>query len=139
MNPMKPEQLIRIINKHFNFDIRTKSRKPIFVEARIIFTKLMYDKNLYSFSEIGRYINKDHSTISHYLIRHDELMESKNYFIYLENYNKLKLKIGTDFHSNKNKNKYRVNHIEKLNTSDFVLRHYTTRNNITLISNKQNL
>lgn len=135
---MKPEQLIRIINKHFNFDIKTKTRKPIFVEARIIFTKLMYDKNLYSFSEIGSYINKDHSTIIYYLSRHNELMESKNYFIYFENYNKLKLKIGTDFHSNKNKNKYRVNCIEKLNTSDFVLRHYIYKNKTT-ISYKQNI
>ena len=47
-------------------DLISKSRKRELVYARIRIAVIMHDNGL-SFSEIGRLIGRDHSTVSHYL------------------------------------------------------------------------
>jgi len=60
------KQLISIINMVFNIDIMSKRRQRVFIQARMIYARLLRDKG-YTLKYIGRTIGKDHATIIHYL------------------------------------------------------------------------
>lgn len=55
-----------IVNEEFKVDLMVKSRQGEFVQARMVFSKILFDKG-YSYSEIGRQCNKDHALIMHYI------------------------------------------------------------------------
>ncbi len=61
---MKTSQEIKkIINKHYGFDIATRSRKQHFAFARMIFCKLARKYTNESLAQIGKTINRDHATV----------------------------------------------------------------------------
>lgn len=59
------ESLKNVVNKVFDLDIMENSRGRSYVYARYVYAKILRDKGL-SVQDIGRSINKDHSTIVHY-------------------------------------------------------------------------
>ncbi len=61
-----------IVEKVFDVDIRNKKRERNIVEARMIFSKILHEKGL-PLVFLGRYINKSHATIIHYVKTADKL------------------------------------------------------------------
>lgn len=76
------KNLIDIINSIFAIDMTDKRRKPIFVQARMVYARLLRNKG-YTLKYIGKTIGKDHATIIHYLdiidmdLKHDESFRNK--------------------------------------------------------------
>jgi hypothetical protein len=63
---MSEMNLLRtFIEERFNLDIMNRDRKRDTVDARMIFSKILRE-NGHTFSNIARYLNKDHTTILHY-------------------------------------------------------------------------
>jgi hypothetical protein len=66
-----------IVESFFGVDIKDKRRNRGIVDARIVFVNVMIERG-YSYSLIGRFIDKDHSTIIHYsrviegMLRYDD-------------------------------------------------------------------
>jgi Trp operon repressor len=56
-------------------EILSKTRKRSVVEARMMVSKLLLNEGL-SYSEIARFLSKDHATIIHYRNLHDDLIDS---------------------------------------------------------------
>lgn len=60
------QQLVGIIKSVFNEDVKDKIQKRETVDARMIFSKILRERG-YTYSSIGRFLNKDHSTIISYM------------------------------------------------------------------------
>lgn len=65
-------ELKAIVKKIFGVNIDVNTRKRAFVDARIVYSKILRDIGI-SFEAIGRTINKDHATIIHYLRNIDHI------------------------------------------------------------------
>jgi hypothetical protein len=65
-----------IVDNVFGEDITIKRRTRNLIDARRIFSKLLYDRG-YTFSSIGIFLKKDHSTIVHYLRDIDSLLKQE--------------------------------------------------------------
>lgn len=62
-------------------DLSIKSRKRKYVNARCAFANVLYDKNiLRNASEIGRIIDREHSTVLNYLDNHDDFCITDYYY-----------------------------------------------------------
>jgi len=59
------EELRRIVDKVFNTDLMNIRRYQSIVEARMVFSKILTDRG-HSITALGKYLNKNHSTIIHY-------------------------------------------------------------------------
>lgn len=76
------ENLKKIIDYVFGIDISIKTRKREYVNARMVFSKILKD-NGYGVTIISRYLKKDHTSIMHYVesvnsvIRFDEDLMAK--------------------------------------------------------------
>lgn len=76
------QELKEIINEVFLVDIEIKSSKREVVDARKVYSKILRDRG-YSYESIGNTINKDHSTIIHYiknieyLLSYDQILREK--------------------------------------------------------------
>lgn len=68
MKQIEPEmlQLKKIINHKFGLDINVDTRKRDFVNARLVYAKILRERG-YTFEAIARSINKDHATIIYYV------------------------------------------------------------------------
>ncbi len=66
-NNLEAVKTLDFVETFFGFKISNKSRKRPMVEARMMYAKLMKRYTRSSLSDIGRYIEKDHATIIHYL------------------------------------------------------------------------
>jgi hypothetical protein len=71
------EMLRQIIKAVMYADILTKKRDTRFVNARLVFAKIMRDRG-YNLSEIGRFLGKHHATIIHYLNEVDNILMQEN-------------------------------------------------------------
>jgi hypothetical protein len=60
------QELTDIIKSVFNEDVKDKMQKREIVDARIIFSKILRERG-YTYSSIGRFLRKDHSTIISYM------------------------------------------------------------------------
>lgn len=70
MNSLK-----EIISNTTGTDIMNKSRYRNIVDARIVFSKIIRERG-YTYSSIGRYLSKDHSTIIHYICECNSLIQT---------------------------------------------------------------
>jgi chromosomal replication initiation ATPase DnaA len=74
----------QIVAKAFGIsvdDISTKSRKRKYVNARCAFAHVLFDNNiLRNASEIGRLIDRDHSTVLNALNNHDDYYMTDHYY-----------------------------------------------------------
>jgi hypothetical protein len=62
----KMDNLKRIIDYVFEIDISIKTRKREYVNARMVFSKILND-NGYGVTIISKYLKKDHTSIMHYV------------------------------------------------------------------------
>jgi hypothetical protein len=69
------DSLSSIVNRLLDVDIHSKRRHRKLVEARMIFSKIMYDRG-YELTSIGRFLGKNHSTIIHYIKASDYIFMS---------------------------------------------------------------
>lgn len=63
-------QLLEAVSKKHRVTpqhIKGPMRHSEFVQARIEFAKLAYQSGRYSFPQIGRYLERDHTTIMYYV------------------------------------------------------------------------
>lgn len=94
------EKYLKVVNKHFGLDITEKTRKFEFVFARACYYYLCRKFGGFSFSKIGKSVNKNHATVLHslkelpYMIKHDE--------VYLKKYNALMSKFDMNMCVQKN-------------------------------------
>jgi hypothetical protein len=66
-------ELKQIVNNVFLLDLESKNRKREVVDARKVYSKIL--RNIgYKYDVIGRSINKDHSTIVHYVSDIESIM-----------------------------------------------------------------
>jgi FtsZ-binding cell division protein ZapB len=70
MNSLK-----EIVGNATGTDIMNKGRYRNIVDARIVFSKIIRERG-YTYSSIARYLNKDHSTIIHYICECNHLMQT---------------------------------------------------------------
>jgi hypothetical protein len=83
----KPEELIRLINKVIDFDIRKKSRKRIIVYSRYIFFLKIHalndpkDRSIYTLERIANYVNMDHAIVLHAIKEYPKLC---NYYDFID-------------------------------------------------------
>lgn len=86
--------LRQAVQEVFDLDIKTATRERDFVNARIIFSFILWERG-YNKSEIGRYLDKNHATICHYCknfdgyIKTDPLLQRKyeeSKAVYLDTY-----------------------------------------------------
>ena len=87
------KHLIGIINKVLSVDIMSKRRQRVFIQARMIYARILRDKG-YTLTYIGKTIGKDHATIIHYLGIID--MDLKHNNLFRESF----VKISTMFFEN---------------------------------------
>jgi len=66
-NNLEAVKTLDFVEEFVGFKICNKSRKRPIVEARMMYAKLMKRYTRCSLSEIGRYIERDHATVIHYL------------------------------------------------------------------------
>ena len=59
------QDLIRITSKNLGVDIRDKNRSKIYVEGRFIVYYLLKKSLGYTYSEIGRAVQRTHATVLH--------------------------------------------------------------------------
>lgn len=69
-------KLKTIVDSVFGEDIRIKRRTRNLIDARRVFSKILHDRG-YTFSSIGIFLKKDHSTIVHYLGDIDFLLKQE--------------------------------------------------------------
>jgi len=76
------DSLRLIIDKMFNVNIMRTNRTRNIVDARLIYSKILRDRG-HTLSSIAKSLNKDHTTIIHYisqiehLLKHDSLIAEK--------------------------------------------------------------
>lgn len=78
---MKTEKLFEIIEKTFGCDkvlLRSKSRKATIVEIRQFFAAYTRNELKMYLTDIGKLLNRDHSTVVNMLKNHVNLMEYDN-------------------------------------------------------------
>jgi predicted transcriptional regulator len=68
MKQIEPEmlQLKKIINHKFGLDINVNTRKRDYVNARLVYAKILRERG-YTHESIARSINKDHATVIYYV------------------------------------------------------------------------
>jgi trans-aconitate methyltransferase len=59
------ELIKNIVQKEFKLQLKRKTRRREYVEARAMYYKLLREKNKMSFSDIARTLDKNHATILH--------------------------------------------------------------------------
>jgi len=72
MNSLK-----EIISDTTSINIMDKNRFRQVVDARIVFSKIIRERG-YTFSSIARYLNKDHTTIIHYICECNSLIQTND-------------------------------------------------------------
>lgn len=60
------QQLAEIIKSVFNEDVKDKIQRREIVDARMVFSKILRERG-YTYSSIGKFLKKDHSTIINYM------------------------------------------------------------------------
>jgi hypothetical protein len=60
------DSLSSIVNRLLDVDILSTRRHREIIEGRMIFSKIMYERG-YKLTAIGRFLNKNHATIIHYI------------------------------------------------------------------------
>lgn len=73
------EELIDIIKNIVGVDICKKTNERIYVDGRMIFSKILTDRG-YGISRLGRFIKKHHSSIIHYRDSTNDLLETNPMF-----------------------------------------------------------
>ena len=73
-NEEEMEGLRIIVENNLEIDLVSKKRTRDIVDGRRIFSKILYDRN-YSLTSIGKFLDKDHSTIIHYIDEIDSLFK----------------------------------------------------------------
>jgi hypothetical protein len=73
------EELIDIIKNIMNVDITKKTNERIYVDGRMVFSKILTDRG-YGISILGRAIKKHHSTIIHYRDGANNLLDTNEIF-----------------------------------------------------------
>lgn len=68
------ESLKEIINGVFSVNIMKKSRELKFVDARLVYAKILRDRG-YTLKSIGKSIGKDHTTVIHYMSQVDHVLK----------------------------------------------------------------
>jgi len=63
-----------IFNNTFNVDVLNRLRKREMVEARMMFSKILRERG-YGLAVIGGFLNKDHTTIMHYLTEIENILK----------------------------------------------------------------
>lgn len=66
-NNLEAVKTLDFVEDFVGYKICNNSRKRPIVEARMMYAKLMKRYSRCSLSEIGKYIDKDHATVIHYL------------------------------------------------------------------------
>lgn len=69
------ESLSSIVNKLLDVDIHSKRRQRNLVDARMIFSKIMYERG-YKVTYIGKFLGKTHATVIHYIKMSDFIFMS---------------------------------------------------------------
>lgn len=67
------KELIKAIKEVTGVDLKTKTRKYRFIEARMLYYKILRD-NGFTLSEIGNTLNKNHATVLHSLNTFDTII-----------------------------------------------------------------
>lgn len=67
--------LMSSINYEFGVDLMADTRERSIVEARTIFSKIMYTHHRFGYTKISRILNKNHATIYHYIKSFDHLYQ----------------------------------------------------------------
>lgn len=112
---MKPNELIKIINNTFGFDIVEKNRESKRAYARFIYYNKMRKMNeFYSVAKIGEAVNRDHSSVVYGLLKYDVLI---NYHDFRE----MVLKVDRAIIKHLS---FNANIIRSLNKSDFKIRRH---------------
>jgi hypothetical protein len=73
------ESLKQIVNEIFSIDIESKRRKRSAVDGRKVYAKILRDLG-YAYEHIGSTIDKDHTTIIHYVNNIENLLEFDSTF-----------------------------------------------------------
>jgi hypothetical protein len=77
------KDLLDIISNEYDTDIFSNSRERDCVEARAIFSKILYSNHHLGYTKIARELGKNHATIYHYIknfdswMKYDERLKSK--------------------------------------------------------------
>jgi hypothetical protein len=87
----KQNNLKKIINIVYELDLMESTRARRHVDARSIFSKVMFDEG-YGYTDIGRILNKNHASIIHAVRSANWLIENvkdfqKNYLEIIQAYN----------------------------------------------------
>ena len=62
------ENILEVVKSELLIDLKkNKSRKREVVDARRIYSDIARQLNIFSFTEIGKKINKDHASVIHYI------------------------------------------------------------------------
>lgn len=73
------EEMIDIIKNIMNVDITKKTNERIYVDGRMVFSKILNDRG-YGISRLGRAIKKHHSSIIHYRNGANDLLDTNEMF-----------------------------------------------------------
>jgi len=81
------KELINVINNEYALNIFEDTREKEYVEARAIFSNIMYRHHKVGYTDIGRMLGKKHGSIFNYIkkietwIKHDQVLRDKYYNI----------------------------------------------------------
>lgn len=93
---LNPEQILKILQGHFNVNLAQKCRKREIVEIRQIFCYFSREWSNVSLAKIGKLINRDHATVLHSHKQVKNLLETDYKFkkLFLTCYEILKNKVS---------------------------------------------
>ncbi len=86
-NTKKLKNLERVISNHLSVDVKSKSRKREFVDARFMFSFISVSMLNISLNQTAKFLNKNHSTVIYYKENFNGLILSDKDF--KESYSKL--------------------------------------------------
>lgn len=79
-------------------DVRGKSRQRFLVNVRVVIAGVLRSEYNLTFTEIGNFLNRDHSTITYYKAIYDDLIHyDKTFQDMLKSIEEVLLDIRTDF------------------------------------------
>ena len=79
-------------------DIRSKSRERFLFYVRVVMASVLRSEYNLTFTEIGLFLNRDHSTITYYKTMYDDLIHyDKTFQDMLKSIDEILLDIRTDF------------------------------------------
>ncbi len=130
------ENIVDFVNITYNIDLKSASRKAIYVKGRTLYFALALKTTKASLENIGSYVNRDHSTVSYAKDRLIPEMLEGNCFM-KQSYNKFLINLSNGIYSIRNRAKNYYDALETIKSLKATVKSLKACSSVNF-SNKKN-